>query len=69
MAAAAHACVASGRSTHLVAAVFVQQHQHQSHDDDDGDHDGGVQDGVKSSLRHRVCVLGERGVDPGTHTQ
>lgn len=49
---------------YLVAAVFVQDHQHQSHDDDHSDHDGGVQDGVESSLCHRVCVFREGCVDP-----
>lgn len=49
---------------YLVAAVFVQNHQHQSHDDDHSDHDGGVQDGVERSLCHRVRVFGEGCVDP-----
>lgn len=52
-------------SVYLVAAVFVQAHQHQSHEDDHGDHDGGVQDGVDSSLCHRFCVFTEGCVDPG----
>lgn len=51
-------------SAYLVAAVFVQDHQHQSHDDDHSDHDGGVEDRVESSLCHSVCVFGERCVDP-----
>lgn len=52
--------------SHLVAAVLVEQHQHQRHDDDDSDHDGGVQDGVQRSLGHRVRLLWERRVDPGS---
>lgn len=51
-------------SVYLVATVFVQDHQHQSHDDDHSYHDGGVQDGVESSLCHSICVFRERCVDP-----
>lgn len=50
--------------TDLVAAILVEHDQEDGHDDDDANHDDGVEDGIKEATAYRICVLGERGVNP-----
>lgn len=48
---------------YLVAAVLVEQYQYESHHHDHTDHDGGIEDGIDSTLAHSVSVFTERSVD------
>lgn len=56
------------KPAHLVAAVFVEDHQEDGHDHDDADHDDGVEDGVEEPAAHRRGVLSEGRVDPAGRT-
>jgi hypothetical protein len=48
---------------HLVAPVFIQDHQEDGHNDNDTDHDGRIQDRVQGSLAYSLSVFCEWGVD------
>ena len=49
---------------HLVAPVFIENHQENRHDDNDADHDHRVQDWVQGSLPHSLRVFCKRSIDP-----
>lgn len=48
---------------YLIAAVFVEQYQYECHHHNHTDHDGGIEDGIDSTLAHSVSVFTERSVD------
>lgn len=52
------------KPAHLVAAVFIEDHQEDGHDHEDADHDDGVEHGVEEAAANRGGVLGEGRVDP-----
>lgn len=49
--------------THLVAPVFIQNHQENSHDNNDADHDSSIQNRVQGSLPYGLRVFREWGID------
>lgn len=48
---------------YLIAAVLVEQYQYERHHHYHADHDGGVEDGIDSTLAHSVGVFTEGSVD------
>lgn len=48
---------------YLIAAVLVEQYEYECHHHNHADHDGGVEDGIDSTLAHGVSVFTERRVD------
>lgn len=48
---------------HLIAPVFIQNHQENSHDNNDADHDSSIQNWVQGSLPHGLSIFREGGID------